>query len=68
LKEGYPSGKLRPVTVETTWNRLYQALDGIEVEDLWDRAGPSRYGYTSPEDMAAEMIDEELNPFIAEII
>lgn len=42
---------------------LFSELDDIEAEELWDRAGPSRHGYSSPDDMAVEMIDEVLEPF-----
>jgi hypothetical protein len=59
---------LREIDVEEICEGVYGALDGIEVEDLWARSGPSRHGYSGPEDMAAEMIEEEIEPFIAEIL
>jgi hypothetical protein len=37
------------------------------VQDCWDRAGPSRDGYTSPDEAAAEIIDEELQPYCDQI-
>jgi hypothetical protein len=39
----------------------------IDVQDCWDRSGRSRDGYTSPDEAAAELIDEELQPFIDQI-
>ena len=42
---------------------MYFVLDQIQVEELWDRAGPKRDGYTSPEDMAVEMMEEVLEPY-----
>lgn len=46
---------------------VYSALDGIEVEDLWDSAGPDRHGYTPPEDRAVEMMEEESEPYNREV-
>jgi hypothetical protein len=34
---------------------------------LWDRAGSRTDGYTSPEDMAVEMFEESLEPFLQEL-
>ena len=42
-------------------------MDGIDVHELWDRAGSSTNGYTSPEDMAVEMFEEALEPFLQEM-
>jgi len=37
-------------------------LEGICVEDLWDRSGPSSRGYSSPDEMAGKMFEEALQP------
>ncbi len=42
-------------------------MDGIDVHELWDRAGHRTDGYTSPEDMAVEMVEEALEPFLQEL-
>lgn len=39
-------------------------LESLSVEDVWDRAGPRRDGYSDPGDVAAEMIDEALAPYV----
>ena len=49
---------LKGIDLEEICEDVYWALDNIEVEELWDRSGPNRYGYSSPEDMAFEMIEE----------
>ena len=36
----------------------YTQLDDIEVEELWDRSGPGREGYSEPGEMAYEMLGE----------
>lgn len=55
---------LREFDTDGVADDVYVALDSIDVHDCWDRAGSSRVGYTSPEDAAVELIDEELQPFI----
>jgi hypothetical protein len=40
------------------------ALDGIDVEDCWNRSGRSRYGYTSPDEAAGKLIEGALRPFL----
>lgn len=42
-------------------------LESLSVEDVWDRAGPRRDGYSDPGEVAAEMIDEALEPYAHEI-
>lgn len=59
---------LKKVDLEEICEDVFFTLDGIDVEELWDRSGASRYGYTSPEDMAVEMMEEELEPFNKEVI
>jgi len=55
------------VNIEEICENVYCALDGIDVHELWDRAGPRSDGYTSPEDMAVEMFEEALKPFHQEL-
>ncbi len=57
----------RNVDVEAVCDEVFDALDGIDVYELWDRAGPKTDGYTSPEDMAVEMFEESLEPFLQEL-
>jgi len=37
-------------------------LDALTVDELWERSGPKRHGYSSPDEMAVEMIEEALQP------
>lgn len=53
--------------MEDVCEDVYSVLDGIDVHELWDRSGASRYGYTSPEEMAIEMIESELEPYKEDI-
>lgn len=58
---------LKEIDAEEICEYVYSVLDGIDVQELWDRSGPSRYGYSAPEDMAVEMMEEELEPFNKEV-
>ena len=42
-------------------------LESLSVEDVWDRAGPRRDGYSDPSEVAAEMIDKALEPYADEV-
>jgi hypothetical protein len=57
----------RDVDVEKICEGVFYSLDGIDVHDLWDSAGPKTGGYTSPENMSVEMFEEALEPFVQEM-
>ena len=46
---------------------LFYELDHLEVEEVWDRAGPTRHGYVEPMEVADEMMQEVLEPFLEEM-
>jgi len=76
---GRKGGKLREAVLSETMNVLTEfdlddtadevvtLLESIDVRDCWDRSGSSRYGYTSPDEAATELIEEELQPFIDQV-
>jgi hypothetical protein len=53
--------------VDETADDVFVALDSIDVQDCWDKAGRSRDGYTSPEEAAAELVEVELQPFYDQV-
>lgn len=57
----------RDVDFDAICEDVFYALDGIDVHELWDRSGPNRDGYTSPEDMAVEMFEEALESFVQQM-
>ncbi len=59
---------IRDVDIDDICEEIFFVLDGIDVHDLWDRSGSTSHGYSSPEDMAYEMLEEELEPFNSEVI
>jgi hypothetical protein len=42
-------------------------FDLLSVDDLWNRSGPRRDGYSSPDEMAVEMVEETLRPYVKRI-
>ena len=46
---------------------LYHELDALEVEEVWDRAGPTRHGYVDPGEAADQMIEEVIDPYLEEL-
>lgn len=58
---------LSGVDIEDIASQVYSDLDSIEVEEVWDRSGNTRNGYADPADVAWEMFEEELEPFIEEL-
>jgi hypothetical protein len=58
---------LSDVDPEEVSDDVYSELDGLDVEELWDRSGKTRHGYVDPVDEAYEMFEKVLNPFIDEM-
>jgi hypothetical protein len=58
---------LSEFSLEGTADEVFDALDLIDIQDCWDQAGGSRDGYTSPEDAAVDVIEEELQPFFDQV-
>lgn len=46
---------------------VFMELDGIEVEELWDRSGETAYGYEDPNDVGWKMFEEVVNPYIEQL-
>jgi hypothetical protein len=58
---------LSEVDPEDVAFQLYDELDTLEVEEVWDRAGPTRHGYVDPGEAADRMIDEIIAPYLGEL-
>ena len=46
---------------------LFDELEQLEPEEVWDRAGVTRDGYVEPHEAAEEMIDEVVSPYLTEL-
>ena len=58
---------LSDVDIEDIASQVYLGLDSIKVEELWDRSGRTRTGYVEPDEMAFQMFEEALEPFLDEM-
>lgn len=59
---------LKTIDLEEICEVVFSVLDGIDVHELWDRSGPRTDGYSSPDEMAVEMMEEELDPYNKQVI
>jgi hypothetical protein len=64
LGDDAPQG---PEDAEAIAENLCFDLEQLQVEDVWDRAGRTRYGYVEPQEAAYEMAGEVIGPYIADI-
>lgn len=59
--------RIQQVDVEEVAAALYDELEALEVEEVWERAGRKRHGYVETGDAAYQMIEEVLTPFLADL-
>jgi len=59
--------RLHGVDPEEVAAVLYDQLDALEVEEVWDRAGETRHGYVEPGEAADQMVEEVLEPSLEEL-
>lgn len=45
-------------------NELFVELDLLDVEDLWHNSGATRHGYVDPIDLAFDMMEEVVEPYM----
>ena len=58
---------LGEVTFESIASQVQDTLGARSIEDLNSRAGPDAHGYVEPEEAAWEILNETLEPFLADI-
>ena len=54
---------LSAIDLDEIAGEVFFVLDSIDVQECWNMAGASRDGYTSPDEAAYELIDEQLQSF-----
>lgn len=59
--------QVRDVDISEISDEVFSDLDFIDVEDLWDRSGSHRDGYTEPGEAAFEMIEEVIEPHLEQM-
>ncbi len=58
---------LREVDPDDVADGVFHDLDSLEVEDVWDKSGGTRHGYVDPYELASEMFEEVLEPYLEEL-
>lgn len=58
---------LSDVEAEDITSSLLTDLEALTPEDVWDRAGNTRYGYVETGEAAAQIIEELLDPYLVEM-
>jgi len=58
---------LRTVDVNVVAGRVFTDLDLLTRKDLWDRSGETLHGYSHPAEVAWEMVEEVIRPYLGEI-
>jgi len=58
---------LAEFSLDETADKVFDALDSVDIQDCWDRASGSRDGYTSPDEAAVDIVEEELQPFFDQV-
>jgi hypothetical protein len=55
------------VDTGTIMDEVYYELNALDVDELYEHSGKTRYGYVDPYDKAWEMFEDALSPFIDEM-
>ena len=58
---------LTEFSLDEVAEEVFDALDLIDVQDCFDQAGSSRDGSASPDEVAVDIIEEELQPFFDQV-
>ncbi len=59
--------RLRHVDADEIAACVYDGLEWLQVEEVWDRAGQKRDGYVETSEAAYQMVEEVLEPFLADL-
>lgn len=57
---------LSEIDLDSIAEEVYSDLNFLDVEELWDSSGSTRFGYIDPSERAWEMFEEALESFIDE--
>ena len=55
------------VEVEDIADEVFYELDSLEVEDVWDQSGSTRYGYVDQNEKAWEMLEDAIESYLVEL-
>lgn len=58
---------LMEVDPDNIAENVFYDLEILDVEDVWKNSGSTRYGYVDPYELASEMFEEALEPYIDDL-
>lgn len=58
---------LNEVSPDDIASGIFQDLKLLDVEDVWKNSGRTRYGYVDPGELADEMFENALEPYVGEL-
>jgi hypothetical protein len=69
VAEAYLQGNAphAPEDVEEIAEEVRAELEGLQAEEVWDRAGQTRHGYVEDGEVADEMIQRVVNPHLEDL-
>jgi hypothetical protein len=59
--------ELRKVDADEVAEEVFDALEALDVEDLWAHSGRTRYGYEEPSEVGHTMAEDAIEPFVRDI-
>jgi hypothetical protein len=54
-------------SLDETADKVFDALDLVDIQDCWDQSRSLRDGNASPDEAAVDIIEEELQPFFDQV-
>ena len=58
---------LTEFSLDEVAEEVFDALDLVDIQDVWDQSGRLRDGYTSLNEAAVEITEDELQPFLDQV-
>jgi hypothetical protein len=55
---------LAAVDMDEIADEVFRSLNSIQVEELWDNSGNTRWGYQEPTEVAFEMLEAEVDTYL----
>lgn len=55
------------VDLDDIAENVFYDLNHLQVEDVWDNSGGTRHGYVDPNELASEMFEEAIEPYVEEM-
>ncbi len=65
--ESLAKSVIADVSIEDVADEVEGTLRSLDVDDLYERAGPKAHGYVEPSEAAWELVEEEVAPFLDDI-